>query len=186
MTSCQNICDCISDSLTDVISVAEQEYQSQCLPPKTPQPNPLPVHKACCNNTSRECGQQLKHLQNKWTIRHTRGNVLDWWDRVTLEHETISPGCGRRPRCGELVTITYVTKQIDGMSLDWSRRPYSFTVGDPSVMKGLNTLITRLHKGETAKLYIPSEFAYGWSGVEGMIKPHTDLIMKVTLKKITR
>jgi FKBP-type peptidyl-prolyl cis-trans isomerase len=41
-----------------------------------------------------------------------------------------------------------------------------------------------MRRGETAKLYIPAEMAYGWQGVDGLIKPDTDLVIKVTLKKI--
>ena len=195
MTHCENIYECMCDSLEGLIEEEYHDqyhdqdvldYQKECGGHNTPLPNPLPHSHTGCRHPPPQCSRRLKLIQNKWTVRHTRGNVLDWWDRVHLEHETVTPGCGRRPRCGDLVTITYVTKDLKGMGLDWSRKPYRFRVGDPNVMKGLSKGIILLEKGETAKLYIPSGMAYGWEGVEGMIKPHTDIIMKVTILKISK
>ena len=184
MNTCQDIATCLCDSMEDLVDIYQQEYDTDCLCEDIPRPNPKPKGKKCCQPTSRECQDKFKRLQHRWTVKHTRGNVKDWWDRVTLEHETLTPGFGRRPRCGDLVTVTYITKRLDGMSLDWSRKPYRFIVGDPTVMTGLNKAITRIHKGERARIYIPSEMAYGWRGVEGMIPAHTDVIMTVTLNKI--
>ena len=185
MKSCQDLTTCLCDTLEDLVDIYQQDYDSQCCGDEEhyPQPNPV-MGRKCCPEINQACQKKWKKQQLKWEIRHNKGGLLDWWDRVTLQHETLEPGYGRRPRCGDKVTITYVTKGLDGMSLDWSRRPYTFRVGDPNVMKGLNKGILKCHLGERARLYIPSGLAYGWEGVEGMIKPFTDVILSVDFQKI--
>ena len=194
MLNCQNVYSRICDSLENLIEcecdapnldgqLLQINDEIDCGGSLTPLPNPLGSNCHNCHNNS-ECQSRRKQLQQRWTIRQTRGNVRDWWDRVSLEHQIITPGCGRRPRCNDRVIINYVTKDLEGKGLDWSRKPYSFSLSDPKVMLGLRKGVRLMRRGETAKLYIPAEMAYGWQGVEGLIKPDTDLVIKVTLKKI--
>ena len=146
--------------------------------------------KSCCRDRDLAAETDFKEFQKKWTIRKTRGNVLDWWDRSSLQHDTIRPGRGRRyPKCGDTVKVTYVTKLIDGTGIDWCRKPLCFRIGDPSVMKGLSQGVQLMKIGERAKLYIPDWLAYGWWGpasAPGMshIPENADLIMTVELLEI--
>ena len=188
MSCYENITNELCESLLDIVNEYQTEYDNEysvhCNNLKIPKPNPV-INKRCCQTPSRECQQRWKRLQHKWTVRHqTHGNIRDWWDTTTLEYQPITQGQGRRPRIGDLVTVNYISKRLDGMSLDWSKRPYTFRVGDNSVMEGLNKGITKINRGGKGKLYIPAEMAYGWEGIGTLIPPHTDIIMTVTLKKI--
>ena len=184
----QPIRNIINDALDQVIKTVKQEYQLECqdIPIVNPVQFPNKKQGSCCQCDSKTNECRIRHLkkQQQWTVKHTSNNVKDWWDTVTLQHETITPGYGKYPKKGDIVVINYVTKDINGNGLDWSRKPYRFQVGDPSIMYGLNKGIVKLRLGETAKLYIPAEKAYGWLGINGTIKPNTDLIMKITLEKI--
>lgn len=193
MINCPNVYSRICESLENLIEcecnppnldgqLLQIDNEDVCDKSLTPLPNPNPLGSNCHNNS--QYHSRRKQLQLRWTIRQTRGNVRDWWDRVSLEHQIITIGCGRKPRCNDMVTINYVTKDLEGKGLDWSRKPYSFCLSDPNVMLGLRKGVRLMRRGETAKLYIPAEMAYGWQGVDGLIKPDTDLVIKVTLKKI--
>jgi FKBP-type peptidyl-prolyl cis-trans isomerase len=156
-----------------------------------PLPNPV-IDSQCCPIRDRQAEADFQEFQHRWTVRKTGGNILDWWDRSSLQIDTIRPGRGRRyPRCGDTVKITCVTKLIDGTGVDWSRKPFRFSVGDPSIMKGLTQGIQLMSCGERAKLYIPDYLAYGWWGmshVPGMshIPENADLVMTVELLEIRK
>lgn len=170
------VCDTLDDYLvTDMIPV----------------PNPS-IGTTCCSELDEDYQHRLRDFQRKWTIRKTKGNVLDWWDRDSLQHDIVIPGRGRRyPRCGDFVKVTFVTKLLDGTGVDWSRKPFKFVVGDPTVMKGLSQGVQLMRGGEKAKLYIPDFLGYGWWGLTntpGMAKipENADLIMTVNLLEIRR
>ena len=171
----------------------DDEYASLCTPCKCSgsydnlMPSPGPVG-GCCESTSNECHKLKKKAQQKWTIKHTGGNIKDWWDRTSLVHDTIKSGDDHTfPKKGDLVQIDYVGKLLNGTSFGWSRRPMRFRVGDSSVIIGLNRGIKQMSLGEKAKLYIPAEMAYGWvGGSDNLIPPDSDIIMTVTLHQIQK
>ena len=134
---------------------------------------------------SNNCRKYRKQQQHKWTIKHTRGNVSDWWDKKTLEKDIIQKGIGNKtPKYGDLVTIDYVIKTLQGKGIDWTRKPLQFTVGDNNMISGINIMICTMKKGEVAKLYIPAGKAFGWNSHHILnIPPMTDLIVKITLIK---
>jgi FKBP-type peptidyl-prolyl cis-trans isomerase len=137
---------------------------------------------------SNECHKLKKKAQQKWTIKHTGGNVKDWWDRVSLVRDTLKSGDNYTyPRKGDFVQIDYVGKLLNGKSFGWSRKPLRFRIGDPGVIDGLNKGVKQMSLGEKAKLYIPAEMAYGWTGgSDNLVPPDSDIIMTVTLLQVQR
>jgi FKBP-type peptidyl-prolyl cis-trans isomerase len=178
------ICDCCQDVYGDISEVLSEYINDETNEIDTMLPLPRPKHQ-CSKLISNTKRLQLNNLRNNWTSsRQDNINVSDYWDKTTLIVKNIKKGYGRRPSYGEKVVIRYSIHELNGLCLDYSNKNYTFRVGDSRVLYGLNKGIVQMRVGEQAKLYIPSEMGYGWEGLNNTIKPHTDLIMKVTLLKI--
>lgn len=174
----------IEGYLDDYAAEHDCDYLDDCDYLENPNPNkpiiprPGPLQQACCQN------QKQSEIVHSFNSRNGNIRNIAEWDRISLRHTTINPGNGPYPKRGDKVTINYVIKDVQGKGLDWSRKPFRFKIGDPNIMPGLNQGICKFRQGETGKLYLPSEMAYGWEGVTNRIDPHTDLVMKITLEKV--
>jgi FKBP-type peptidyl-prolyl cis-trans isomerase len=76
---------------------------------------------------------------------------------------------------------------MDGSMFDSSVErgdPFTFILGRGQVIKGWDEGIAMLHKGETAKLIIPYQLAYGEGGRPPVIPPKATLIFDVQLVDI--
>ena len=94
-------------------------------------------------------------------------------------------------RPGEIVTISYTGKLVeDGSVFDSSERnggPLTFRFGDKGqVINGLEIAIKLLREGQEGDLFLPSEYAFGSRGVEGMIAPYTPVLYTVRLESVER
>ena len=89
-----------------------------------------------------------------------------------------------RATAGKTVYVRYVGKYLDGRVFDSSgSAPFSFVLGRGRVIPGWDEGIALMHKGDKAKLLIPSALAYGSSGA-GSIPPNTVLYFDVELTEI--
>lgn len=102
------------------------------------------------------------------------------------------PGTGPTPNPGDVVSVHYTGKLMDGKVFDGSRtnpqaqgRPLQFPVGVGQVIPGWDEGIMKLHKGEKATLIIPSVMAYGPRGNQG-IPPNSVLVFDVELVDIQK
>ena len=60
--------------------------------------------------------------------------------------------------------------------------PFRLTLGDGTVIRGLDIAVTGMRPGEVRQITIPSYLAYGEAGVgNGMIPPNAVLDFKVTV-----
>jgi FKBP-type peptidyl-prolyl cis-trans isomerase len=80
--------------------------------------------------------------------------------------EVSAPGAGAVADSGKYVTVHYTGKSLaDGKvfesSRDAGRQPYSFVLGQRSVIPGWDEGLRGLKKGAKATLYIPGTMAYG-------------------------
>mmetsp|Transcript_11528 Transcript_11528/g.11508 ORF Transcript_11528/g.11508 Transcript_11528/m.11508 type:complete len:108 (-) Transcript_11528:41-364(-) len=102
-----------------------------------------------------------------------------------VEVVRIEPGDGKgNPKKGDTVQVHYVGTLEDGTKFDSSRdrgKPLKFALGVGQVIKGWDEGIAQLSKGEKARLICSSDFAYGSSGVPGVIPPNATLIFEVEL-----
>ena len=84
---------------------------------------------------------------------------------------------------GANVVVHYTGYFLDGRVFDSSvqrNQPFQFQLGRGMVIKGWDTGVASMRKGEVCYLYVPSFLAYGQQGV-GPIPPNTDLIFQVEL-----
>ena len=98
--------------------------------------------------------------------------------------EKLTPDNG--PTCpqGATVKVHYTGKLTNGKVFDSSvsrGEPLEFTVGVGEVIRGWDEGICQLTKGQKAVLTCPPSYAYGPSGIPGVIPPNSTLIFEVEL-----
>jgi FKBP-type peptidyl-prolyl cis-trans isomerase FkpA len=104
-----------------------------------------------------------------------------------LQYEILTEGSGATPKATDKVTVHYKGTLIDGTEFDssYSRgQPVTFPLGNviPGWTEGLQLVKT----GGKAKLYIPSNLAYGERGAGAKIGPNEALIFEVELIAIEK
>ncbi len=104
-----------------------------------------------------------------------------------LMYYDIVEGDGASPEPGQLVTVDYTGWTQDGLvkfdsSLDRGV-PFTFPLGQGSVIDGWDEGLATMQVGGTRQLVIPSDLAYGDTG-NGSIPPGATLIFEVSLLSI--
>lgn len=82
-----------------------------------------------------------------------------------LQYEVLTVGAGVTPKMGDQVSVNYKGSLIDGTFFDSSERhggASTFVIGQ--VIRGWNEALQMMKEGDTWKLTIPAELAYGKSG----------------------
>jgi FKBP-type peptidyl-prolyl cis-trans isomerase FkpA len=108
-----------------------------------------------------------------------------------LEIGELKPGAGAAITAGQKAVVQYTgwlyeTSAPDkkGKEFDSSRnsgRPFSFVVGAGQVIKGWDQGVLGMKVGESRRLTIPAELAYGDVGAGGIIPPGATLVFDVDL-----
>lgn len=99
---------------------------------------------------------------------------------------TVVPGTGKPVEPGDLVTVNYEGKFLNGKFFDSTikrNQPFEFVYGsEMQVIPGLEEAIGRMREGEKAVVILPSELAWGENGSStGIIPPFTSVIYEVEL-----
>ena len=119
----------------------------------------------------------MEGLEGYKEVPGTDGNVFK---KITKE------GNGMAPKTGQKVSVHYKGYLKDGKVFDQSRKkkkskPFVFKLGVGEVIRGWDTGVASMTKGENATLYIKSDYAYGDTGAGDDIPPKTDLFFDVEL-----
>jgi gliding motility-associated peptidyl-prolyl isomerase len=95
-------------------------------------------------------------------------------------------GDGPAARKGQQVKLNYTVRLISGDLIYSSDKtgPKVFTIGSGGVESGLEEAILLMHKGDKAKLIIPSHLAFGLVGDEDKIPPKASLIYDVEILEL--
>jgi FKBP-type peptidyl-prolyl cis-trans isomerase len=108
-----------------------------------------------------------------------------------LQILTLTPGTGATVGGGQIAVVQYTgwlyeTGATDhkGKEFDSSRngrQAFKFPVGTGSVIKGWDQGVAGMKVGETRRLTIPPQLAYGDAGAGGVIPPGATLVFDVEL-----
>jgi len=104
-----------------------------------------------------------------------------------LRSQLITPGTGAKPLKGQLVSVLYSGKLLDGKVFDenWDReKPFVFRLGRNFVIDGWEEGIQMMQVGEKRLFIIPFELAYGTRGDPPKIPRRATLVFEVELLAI--
>ena len=98
-----------------------------------------------------------------------------------LQFENIKEGTGETPGSTDIVLVHYRGTTVDGIVFDTTFDDKPLELPLNNVIPGWLEGLCMMREGGRAKLYIPSDLAYGPNGVGGSISPNSVLIFDVEL-----
>jgi FKBP-type peptidyl-prolyl cis-trans isomerase FkpA len=113
---------------------------------------------------------------------------------TAMQSTQIKAGTGESITAGKIAVVHYTgwlyeaaAKDNKGKQFDSSRnvgQPFRFAVGTGQVIKGWDQGVAGMKVGESRRLIIPSDLAYGDSGAGGVIPPGATLVFDIDLLAI--
>ncbi len=113
---------------------------------------------------------------------------------ASLQSVVLKPGDGAAITAGQIATVQYTgwlyetsARDNKGKRFDSSfdaGKPFSFPLGTGSVIKGWDQGVLGMKVGESRRLVIPPDLAYGDAGAGGVIPPGATLVFDIDLLKI--
>ena len=110
---------------------------------------------------------------------------------TSMQSVEIKPGTGETIAAGKIAVVQYTgwlyeaaAKDNKGKQFDSSRtagRPFRFPVGTGQVIKGWDQGVAGMKVGESRRLIIPADLAYGDRGAGGVIPPGATLVFDIDL-----
>lgn len=120
-----------------------------------------------------------------------KNNITAQKSASGLNYVITIPGAGDNAKAGQSVTVNYTGTTLDGKKFDSNVdssfnhvQPFTFTLGQGQVIKGWDEGIALLKKGGKAKLFIPSNIAYGAQSPSPAIPANSVLIFEVEVVNI--
>jgi FKBP-type peptidyl-prolyl cis-trans isomerase FkpA len=110
---------------------------------------------------------------------------------AAMQSTEIKAGNGEAVTAGKIAVVQYTgwlyeatAKDNKGKQFDSSRttgQPFRFPVGAGQVIKGWDQGVVGMKIGESRRLIIPADLAYGDSGAGGVIPPGATLVFDIDL-----
>jgi peptidylprolyl isomerase len=101
-----------------------------------------------------------------------------------LKYEDLVVGTGASPKTGQTCSVHYTGWLTNGSKFDSSRdrgTPFTFQIGQGSVIKGWDEGVMGMKVGGKRKLWVPPALAYGADGYPPVIPPNSELVFEVEL-----
>ncbi len=101
-----------------------------------------------------------------------------------IRYLELEKGSGETAKRGDMVSMVYVGRLINGESFDQSidpKKPLRFRLGRDKVIQGWDQIIQLMSPGDKWLVIIPPELAYGTRGRPPSIPPETTLIFTMQL-----
>ena len=112
--------------------------------------------------------------------------VQEFAPNAFLEKE--SSATGESVKKGNKIKVLYKGYFLDGTLVDYTpnKWAFEFTYGqEGQMLRGLELALSKLKKGEKAKIILPSQLAFGSEGSSnGAVPPYTPLVYKIEIVDI--
>ncbi len=104
--------------------------------------------------------------------------------RILIYHR----GEGPKVESGSVVRAEYAVNLLNGLEVynSYDDGPLTFVTGRAEVINGLEEAILMMHKGDKAKVIIPSYLAYGLLGDDEKIPKRATLVYDIELTDIMK
>lgn len=105
----------------------------------------------------------------------------------TLKTKDLSIGASKKVQNGNKVTYHVFIQLMDGKVVFNSRsegRPWSGTVGDGSILAGIDTGMRGMYQGGKRAMWIPAHLGYGRHGMSSQVPPNADLYAEVEIVSV--
>jgi FKBP-type peptidyl-prolyl cis-trans isomerase len=102
-------------------------------------------------------------------------------DSTGLRYIINSQGTGKQANPCSKVTVTYLGKKLDGKVVDLKKDSETYSLDN--LIVGWQIGLSKVKEGGSITLYVPSGYAYGKKGSEG-IPPYTNLIFQINLLEV--
>lgn len=146
-------------------------------------------------NQSQTNDSQLKkslEIANRYMVNDEEEDIKNYISRHRLDmiatgtglrYQIIQQGEGEQIRPGQTVKVDYVLRNIMGDVIYSGDNDgiMTFDVGCGDVVSGLDEALTYLHKGDVAKIIVPSHLGYGLLGDQKSIPERATLIYVVKI-----
>jgi FKBP-type peptidyl-prolyl cis-trans isomerase len=109
----------------------------------------------------------------------------------TLQSVELKPGAGEGITAGKIAVVQYTGWLYEAAAVDHKGRqfdssrtrgePFRFPLGTGQVIKGWDQGVLGMKVGESRRLVIPADLAYGDNGANGVIPPGATLVFDVEL-----
>jgi len=120
--------------------------------------------------------EDLEFVEQNWpNAKKTTSGI-----RYILEKQ----GSGPLPVPGDLVSVVYSGRLLDGTVFDQSlepSRPFVFRVGRELVIQGWDDVLQQMKRGERRLVIIPPELGYGTRGQPPRIPRNATLVFEIEL-----
>ena len=113
---------------------------------------------------------------------------------VPMQSKELKSGTGEGVTAGKIAVVQYTGWLYDASAMDnkgkqfdssrSSGQPFRFPVGAGQVIKGWDQGVVGMKVGESRRLIIPPDLAYGDSGAGGVIPPGATLVFDIDLVAI--
>ena len=101
-----------------------------------------------------------------------------------LQYVILREAEGEKPQANSVVRVNYTGTFTDGRIFDRSTDENGAFIPLEMVIPGWAESVQLMTVGSIYRFFMPSELAYGRSGIQGMIPPHSTLIFTIELLEI--
>ncbi len=105
---------------------------------------------------------------------------------TALQQTVITKGSGPIAKDGDFLTVYYRGELLDGFVFDANAKaggaPFIFQLGKGRVIKGWDIAFKGMRVGETRKIVVPANLAYGSQSPTPNIPPNAALVFYVSLQ----
>lgn len=115
-----------------------------------------------------------------WDFQREANGMI--WELLT-DHD------GPHPESGDRVVLTYrIADLADSVLYAHTRsgKPLVFTVDYDAVEAGLNQMVRRMSRGDSARFILPPHLAYGLTGDGDRVLPATSLVYQIGLVDVQK